>query len=113
VLALALAQNRAIVIALVIVAMITVRFSVGPTVALLSDACEDNGVGTVVTFLIVLPVTAAGVAVGTAGSGVLAQAAGLPGAYVAVAAVLLAVLIGVRGQTDASCEGNPSAAGAS
>jgi hypothetical protein len=39
--------------------MVTVRFSASPTVARLSDACEEGGVGHVRTLLIVLPVTAA------------------------------------------------------
>lgn len=98
--ALAVTSSTAAAVVLVVLAMVTVRFSAAPTVARLSDACQEAGVDTVVTLLIVLPVTAAGVAIGATGSGVLAGAVGISGAYVALAVLLLAALAWLQRQTD-------------
>jgi predicted MFS family arabinose efflux permease len=100
--ALAVAQSRTLVFALVVLTIVAVRFLIAPSVVLLSDCCEAAGGGSALTFLVVMPVTSAGVGVGTAGGGVLAQAVGMSWAYVAVAGVLLAVLVALRKQTDAS-----------
>lgn len=104
-LALAVADSRILVFALLVLAVVAVRFLIGPSVVLLSDGCEAAGGGSALTFLIVMPVTSVGIGVGTAGSGALAQAVGMSGAYVAVAGVLLAVLVAVRKQTEASYVG--------
>ena len=105
--ALSWAQNRLVVGLLMIFVLVAIRFTIGPTVVLLADACRDAGSGDVLALALWLPAAAAGIAVGSAAGGALAQAAGSSWTYNALAACVLVALLSLWKQTDAVAADEP------
>ena len=106
--ALSWTHSRVVAALFVIFASVAVRFTIGPTGALLSDACRDTGSGDVFALAVWLPVGAIGVAVGSAGGGALAQAAGPSWTYNTLAACVLIVLVALRRRIEqVAVAGNP------
>jgi MFS family permease len=91
--ALSWAENRWAMALLVIFALTAIRLTIVPTAALLTDACQNAGGSDVLALALSLPASAAGLAVGSATSGALAQAIGSSSTYIVFAAGLFVVLL--------------------
>lgn len=98
---LALVENRWLAAALVVLALIFADTFWGPSMALLSDACDSVGVGQIVGFAIVQFAGTPGNIAGSAGGGAIAQSAGEEWAYFALAAVLAVVFLLLIRQREA------------
>lgn len=99
---LALVESTWLAAALVVLALICADTFWGPSMALLSDACDRVGVGQVVGFAIVQFAGTPGNIAGSAGGGVIAQGAGEEWAYFTLAAVLALVFLVLIRQREAA-----------
>lgn len=87
----AVVEQRWVAAALVVAALVTVGAFWTPVTALLSDACDEAGVGQVVAVAIVQLALTPGSILGAAGGGAIAEAVGLAWAFLAVAVALVLV----------------------
>jgi MFS family permease len=92
-LALAGLHGRWIVALLVTLALISVRGLIGPSLALLSDACDRTGLGQASALALSTVIGPAAFAVGAAGAGAIQDAASAAWGFAALAALLAVVRV--------------------